>query len=416
MLTSIHFKNWKSLDETTLFLDPLTILIGANGSGKSNIIEALWFLQKNMLPGMGSLDSLFTQNGNGCAIRGRLEDLCRRGSGQFEIIAEGQGDNHPEEKWRYALTVEVQKKSARVASETLESKESGDRWTNLFRTGDPEGDSLPAYFYNGKKGRNPQKVFSRFQCILPRLDELPVNGDYALHPSVLSTTRAVLNALRGIFFLNPNPAKMRGYTPLSETLQEDAGNIAGVMAGLPEKKRVEKKLTACLKILQEPDVQRVYAEKVGKFENDAMLYCEERWAAKQHQTMDARQMSDGTLRFLAILTALITCKPGSLLMVEEIDNGLHPSRARLLVEQILAIGKERKVDVLATTHNPALLNALGYEMLPFVSVVHRNRQTGGSRITLLENLESMPRLMAQGSLGDLSERGDIEFALRSKAG
>ncbi|MCF7994391.1 MAG: ATP-binding protein [Chromatiaceae bacterium] len=43
-------------------------------------------------------------------------------------------------------------------------------------------------------------------------------------------------------------------------------------------------------------------------------------------------MSDGTLRYdVAIVTALLTREPGSLLVIEEVDNGLHPSRAHLLV-------------------------------------------------------------------------------------
>ena len=45
------------------------------------------------------------------------------------------------------------------------------------------------------------------------------------------------------------------------------------------------------------------------------------------QPVDARGMSDGTLRFIAIVVALLTAAPHSLLLIEEVDNGLHPSRA-----------------------------------------------------------------------------------------
>ena len=52
---------------------------------------------------------------------------------------------------------------------------------------------------------------------------------------------------------------------------------------------------------QERDIRRVYAETVGKFKSDAMLYCEERWLDnKEPHLIDARGKSDGTLRFLAI--------------------------------------------------------------------------------------------------------------------
>ena len=102
---------------------------------------------------------------------------------------------------------------------------------------------------------------------------------------------------------------MRGYSPLADKLDPDASNIAGVIAALPQEKQgeIEGVLTKYAGKLYERDIQRVYAETVGKFKTDAMLYCEEHWRDDiPPSTVDARGMSDGTLRFLAILTALQT--------------------------------------------------------------------------------------------------------------
>lgn len=46
MLKELHLKNWKSFKEATLYIDPLTVLIGTNASGKSNVLEALEFLRR----------------------------------------------------------------------------------------------------------------------------------------------------------------------------------------------------------------------------------------------------------------------------------------------------------------------------------------------------------------------------------
>lgn len=43
LIKSITLKNWKSYEESTLYIDPLTIVIGTNSSGKSNAIDALIF-------------------------------------------------------------------------------------------------------------------------------------------------------------------------------------------------------------------------------------------------------------------------------------------------------------------------------------------------------------------------------------
>jgi hypothetical protein len=75
------------------------------------------------------------------------------------------------------------------------------------------------------------------------------------------------------------------------------------------------------------------------------------------------------------------------------------------------IGKQRQIDILVTTHNPALLDALGPEMVPFVVVAHRDQQTGESKLTLLEDIETLPKLMASGPLGKLTANGAIEKSL-----
>ena len=124
-------------------------------------------------------------------------------------------------------------------------------------------------------------------------------------------------------------------------------------------------------------------------------------------------MSDGTLRFLAILTALLTRPSGSLLVIEEVDNGLHPSRARLLLDMLQAVGAQRGVDVLVTTHNPALLDAMSTEMVPFITVAHRDPATGYSVLTLLEDIAQLPKLLAQGPVGRLSSQGLIEKSISS---
>jgi predicted ATPase len=210
---------------------------------------------------------------------------------------------------------------------------------------------------------------------------------------------------------------MRDYKPFSDTLQADGSNIAGVLAGLEteRKNEVEMTLTHYLKDLPEKDVKRVWAEPVGKFNTDAMLYCEEGWG-RQTNEVDARGMSDGTLRYLAIMMALLTRKENGLLIIEEIDNGLHPARADILVDMLKTLGKKRHIDIVVTTHNPALLDAAGNTMVPFITVVHRDEKSGSSILTPLEEIEQLPKLMAGGSLGRLSTEGRIETALKMEAG
>jgi predicted ATPase len=79
-----------------------------------------------------------------------------------------------------------------------------------------------------------------------------------------------------------------------------------------------------------------------------------------------------------------------------------------------SLGKKRGIDVIVTTHNPALLDAAGAKMVPFITVSHRNGVNGTSILTQLEDIQQLPKLMASGSLGQLSTEGRIEGALQQE--
>ncbi len=201
-----------------------------------------------------------------------------------------------------------------------------------------------------------------------------------------------------IIIFDPVPAKMRDYCKISKELKSDGSNVAGVLCALSpeEKKKVEALVSSYVRPLSERDINKVISEPVGLIKSDAMLYCYEDW--NPEQPVDARGMSDGTLRFIAIVVALLAVAPHSLLLIEEVDNGLHPSRAKELVDMLKDLSRQRQVDVLCTTHNPVLLDELGNKMIPFVSYVTRD-ENGDSHVNLLEEKENLTKLMASGTIG-----------------
>ena len=69
--------------------------------------------------------------------------------------------------------------------------------------------------------------------------------------------------------------------------------------------------------------------------------------------ISAHSASDGTLRFLAMLAALLGPDPARLYFFEEIDNGIHPSRLNLLIDLIEQQTAKGEIQVIATTHSPA---------------------------------------------------------------
>lgn len=416
MITELQLENWKSYERASLHIDPLSVLVGTNASGKSNALDALLLL--NRVASGAMLTSALKGEGTQSPVRGGVEWAARQPGSVFALGVVCRADELTD--YEYRMEGRITESRCDLHSEQLTrikyrlgkdgNRKSQAGSIKLLRT-DPCAEGSPtiiARLYNEKQG-TPRQL-SRTHLVLFQL------VGQKLRQEIQDGVTSVITVLRDIFILDPIPSHMRNFSPLSERLDSDAWNIAGVLAALPKEKQqeIEAVLTRYASQLPERDIHRVYAETVGKFNSDAMLYCEEHWLDEgPPPTVDARGMSDGTLRFLAILTALLTRPRGSLLVIEEVDNGLHPSRARLLLDMLKTVGSQRGVDVLVTTHNPALLDAMGTEMVPFISVANRDTATGFSILTLLEDIAQLPKLLAQGPIGRLSSQGLIEQSLSS---
>lgn len=419
MIKEVRFIDWKSFSDSKLFIDPLTILIGTNASGKSNALDALLFLHDavsgNNIQSSLTGDRTMLLEGKIGGVRGGVEWAARKPKKCFTLEAL-VGDDDADYKYRIEIQTQP---SVEVVSEALYrlkynkgNKKSYE--TKLFEATvqHEESPSITGYLNNGK-GRPTKQEFKRTVSIISQLKSQKLKKEIDIG------VKLVTDSIENIFILDPVPSLMRDYKPLSPKLASNASNLAGMLAALDPKikKDIEERLSVHLSKLPEGDINKVWVETVGRFESDAMLYCEEAWSANTSSLiMDARGMSDGTLRFLGILTALLTRPKNSLIVIEEVDNGLHPSRAKYLVKLLKEIGRERNIDILITTHNPALMDELGPDMVPFLIISHRDKLTGVSKLTLLEEVNNLAKLLAMGPIGRISTKGFIEESLSETEG
>ncbi|MEG3435715.1 AAA family ATPase [Pannus brasiliensis CCIBt3594] len=406
MLKKLTLKNWKSFQEAELPIEFLTILIGTNASGKSNALDALDFLQRTAQG--KDLESALAGDRQTAGIRGGVEWVSLQPYDQFalEVVV---GTEDPSVDYYYYIEIEKSPQLQIIEESLTKITPKITPPLDIFLTNPVSWNkpSIPVILHNRDEEKPIEML--RSVSILSQLQRLPIdNGE------IVNGTARVCIALREIFILDPIPSNMRNYSRLTESLYSDASNIAGVLAALKKDKKeeIENLISSYLTQLPESEVSGVWAETVGKFNSDAMLYCNEKWSKNDFPTtIDARAMSDGTLRFLAILTALLTRPEGSQIVIEEVDNGLHPSRASLLLKMLIEISEQRQIDVLVTTHNPALLDELDLELVPSVIVAHRDPETGYSQLIRLEDLNNLPKLMASGSLGKITSRGLLEQSL-----
>lgn len=135
----------------------------------------------------------------------------------------------------------------------------------------------------------------------------------------------------------------------------------------------KERLLKTIQILPENDV--IGIEFIETKLGDVIFAIKERYG-KTSELVDARKLSDGTLRCIAALAAVLTSRTGSLIIIEEIDNGIHPARVYQLVEELGMIAKEQQSDIIMTTHNDALMNQYKKEYLEGVSIVFRDKDRG----------------------------------------
>jgi len=138
--------------------------------------------------------------------------------------------------------------------------------------------------------------------------------------------------------------------------------------------------------------------------------------AGEESPRDAPLLSDGTLRVLSVAAAILSAAEGSLVVIEEIDNGVHPSRSGELLESIRRIATKRRLRVLLTSHNPALLDTLPTDAVPDVVCCYRDPSEGDSRLVRLEDLPRYPELVARGPLGQLMTRGLLDRFVKDTKG
>lgn len=175
---------------------------------------------------------------------------------------------------------------------------------------------------------------------------------------------------------------MRELSHSGPPLRDDGANLSGVLHALVRDSETRKTFIEWVAELCAPelaDLDFIEVEELG----DVMVVLVER----DGRRITARSMSDGTLRFLGILTALYTAEPDSILCFEELGAGLHPARVQLLLELLEAAYRERRVQTIVTTHSPSLLRWLPDERLGQAILLARTPDHPG---TIARRLGDLP--------------------------
>ncbi|MEH2253881.1 AAA family ATPase [Nostoc sp.] len=366
MLSKLRVQHYKSLFDTEIALEPLTVFIGPNGSGKSNICEALAvlsdFLQR-MIANTGYIDIIpfFTNSLNTVSKnQPSIESKFWHGKPDYFLFEVGTlttTESTPSEKSKnfLDLSVHLDYPQRKVCLGNLEKT---DTVTSNFTT--PLREFLVSNQYSDSPLANALRKVSIYDFAPVDLSSKAVSTG-----SMDRTGQGITYALVDILHAN-----RKGFDELEERLTRLVPNIQRI-------------------VLPRGENQTFFLELIDRY--------------SEHH-IPAYDISDGTLRILAFLTALYQENTPSIICFEEVENGVHPWLLHKMIELLKIISTEgitgKPVQVLITTHSPVLLN---YVKPHQVRAVELDREGKTQVHTLpIDSLRFQKALEAyDGALGEL---------------
>ncbi len=368
-ITRLRVRNYRSLADVDVTLEPLTVLVGPNGAGKSNLLDVLRFVRDALF---GRLDQAVDRRGGMGALR-RWSAKGRPFDVRIELWVEG------EDWWgEYAFTLGSERRG--------EYRVKGER----CRVG--LGEQVREYeIKDGRWERRPTPSSALLDLAAQASDlareelqeelvAIPTNALYLPQAALLLGDPAYLqlwNWLRNMGFYNLYPIAFR--EPQKPTnpypLQDDGRNLVSTLRALRREhreavERILRFLRAAVPGVREVSVRQVGSYLVGQVHRRAGPAEGEGRTA----VFDLAQESDGTLRLLALFTALFQEPSRSLIGIEEPELNIHPG-ALAVLRDALFLASERS-QILLTTHSPDLLYDFPPEAFRVVELVDGCTEVG----------------------------------------
>ncbi|GAA3870570.1 AAA family ATPase [Streptomyces sedi] len=371
-LMELHVENFRSLRNVTIPLRPLTVLVGPNGVGKSNVLKVFDFLaaiiRTDLQPALeerGGFDEVAFWGGEkpptSMAIRLKANWTTHASAGA------------PDE---YSLTIRRRASPNRSEGYSLSRQESFQFKRKRGRGRRITISGEEARVASGNAGKDTDSSFgiqrlSSGLSTLPRLGRSDGGEEVTRVADRLSSFRVFevdVDAAR-------LPTRPRGVG--AGRLDAKARNLAAFLVSLSADEGCWSALTNDARRIL-PQLESIEFEQVGGDVERLAVVLHERGLRRTTPLADA---SFGTVRLLGLLAMLHDPHPPALTCVEEIDHGLHPQALELIVERLREASE--RTQLIVATHSPALVDRL----VPDEFVVCDRDENGASDIPALTTEE-----------------------------
>lgn len=341
MITRITLENFFSFkEETTIDLTDINVLLGINGSGKSTLLRAIRLLREAIEP------------------KG-FENLFQKEWGGFNQVVNTNGGHAKSITLQYEFDKKALNKN-QVYFSNFQFYQNPTYKIKIYPLGHTgfhirEELSHPSekfsYFMTGEiiELDNQGKRIGKLD-----MDESTIILQQTLNPSSYPYLYALQESIKQISVYDyfntsaSSPIRRPADYTTDTVLNRTGDNLAQVLSKLKINNSLAyDKIEGLLKKVN-PNFKSIEFEQ---FPSQLYLSLKE---CNLNKTIGASHISDGTLRFILYMTMLYNPNRGSLICIDEPENGLHPDMINTLAEGIKQASKTTQFVI--ATHSPLLLN------------------------------------------------------------
>jgi predicted ATPase len=389
-IVQLDIQGFRSLKNVSWRPGDLNVVIGPNGSGKSNLLRMLEMIAA---AAQGDLDGAIFSSGGISQLLwdGQVRKI------QSVVITEGSGFGSAGAGFVYEMELEAppNENSYRVSHEVFRDAVDGFKFfeRDIFQYRVSSRDLNPLDEITSTHFNEGETLFSSF------------SSDLQLQPWVVLTglpfyRRQMANWIAYHDIRTDQHASIR-QAPVSRLEQQvapDGQNLINVLHTLYTS---DRKFKADINDAMHAAFGDDFDELIFPPAADQRIQMRVRWKTLKREQSTA-DLSDGTLRFLFLITVLASPNPPPLIAIDEPETGLHPSMLPIIAE--FAVEASKRTQVIFTTHSGQFLDAF-QDTRPTTTVA--KWEDGETTMTTLDDAE-LAYWLQDYTLGKLFRSGELE--------
>ncbi len=451
MINSIEITNFRSIQECKVELRPLTVIVGANSTGKSNLIKGIDFISD--VAQFGLVDAIYYRGGFNEILPKQYTDLRNK-----ELIFKLEFKIDPPKSWfeNYGeLKVKYQLKLRKATTNNIKITQEELVVNSVFLLADHlerlktndgksiqplDGDTLEKHkqssikFFRNIKGHiayetNFELNNKNINLLLIWIGLGGVLGEELTNKNLNALLNAILNNVKSNVSENSFTTMLssdRHIINFSQHLRKIASELQSISRYdlFINELRQEQSVSNSSKVSTSGDNIPTVVKRFIKNNKDAWnrivdtmsnispyftkAYAETLRAGKEYlvfeeifngRPIESWEASDGTLRALAILLCLESHADGSTVLIEEPEHGLHPWAVKDLMTHIRNTIEIKNIQVILTTHSQQVLECLNPEELLITE-----RDKDGTKFKTISDIVNIKNV-SMGEIGSLWTKG-----------